>query len=112
MQSLILLIFLFVISCVPSPKTIGEKTAKIESEGTISLSAEALKNSAPIANSILAEKDLLIRTNNPSIATKAALNQATTNIAEESAAKAEEEFIASKTIINCTLTQNVTNCAN
>lgn len=101
----------FLIGCLPAPSGVGSKDSKSEVVEPISATQQALKNSAPIAKAIIAEKDILIQTNNLSSATKNALESAVVDIDKKSAAKSEEEYLASKAIVDCTKSNTVINCA-
>lgn len=111
MKSLICItLLLFFAGCIPTPtKSTEEKSASATAQ--ISPSMQAIMDSAPIARSIVAEKNLLIETNpSMSLATKRALENAVVDIDKKSAARAYEEFHFAETMVNCVLTDSVANC--
>lgn len=108
---MMILTLVTLVNCLPSPSP-AKKESSQTTESAISPSAQSLQDSMPIAKAIVAEKDLFIQTN-PTMnsTTKNALNTAVIDIDKKSAAKSEEEFMASKSIIDCAITDSATNCS-
>ncbi|MDO9183956.1 MAG: hypothetical protein Q7U04_16185 [Bacteriovorax sp.] len=89
------------------PKKSNKTNAASEAS---SPSTQALALSAAVSNSIIAEKDLLLKSSNASAENKYAVTTISSETLAQTAAKGEELLSQSKSIIDCTLTLAVDSC--